>query len=351
MTEHPKAVQFELNTSTAGQKAINLALQGGGSHGAFTWGVLDRFLEEDQLTIDGISATSAGSINAVVLACGLEVGGREGAKKALAHFWRRMSALAASSPFQPSLFDKIRGNFGLDYSGWYMLTNILCQFFSPYQLNPFNLNPLRNLLEEVVYFKCVRQQTAVKLFLCATNVRTCKLKIFCGRELTAKHVLASSCLPFLMHAVEIDGERYWDGGFIGNPALFPLIYECEARDIMLVHITPAQRPDFPVTASSILSRMQEVSLNSSLMREMRAIAFVNELISQGQMTGGKQILVHAVEAEDVIAKLSNTSKMNGDWDFLLHLHDTGRRRADDWLASNLDRIGIESSIDFQTKYL
>ena len=349
MTMHPKFAEFE--PTIAGQKAINLALQGGGSHGAFTWGVLDRLLEEEQLTIDGITATSAGSINAVVLAYGLSVGGREEARKALSFFWRRMSAMAASSIFQPSIFDKMSGNFGLDHSPGYLLTNMFCQFLSPYQLNPFNLNPLKHLLEEVVDFQRIRQQTTVKLFLGATNVRSCKLKVFVGRELTADHVLASSCLPFLMHAVEIDGERYWDGGLIGNPAFFPVIYECEARDIVLVHLTPIQRPDFPTTANSILSRMQEISLNSSLMREMRAVAFVNRLIDRGQMTGGKQILVHLIEADDVISELPNTSKMNGDWDFLLHLHDIGRRRANDWLVSEFDHLGVESSIDFETKYL
>ena len=351
MSTHPKAVQFESNTRIAGRKAINLALQGGGSHGAFTWGVLDRFLEEDQLTVDGISATSAGSINAVVLAHGLMVGGREGAKRALAHFWRWLSSSATSSIFQPSFLDKMIGDFALNYSPSYMLTSMLCQVLSPYQFNPFNLNPLKDLLEEIVDFQNIRLQTSVKLFLCATNVRTGKLKIFSGSELTANHVMASSCMPLLMRAVEIDGECYWDGSFTGNPALFPLIYECEARDIIVVHLTPTQRPEFPVSASSILSRMQEISLNSSLMREMRAVAFVNKLIDQGQMTAGKKIFVHVVEAEDVIRELPNASKMNGDWDFLLHLHDLGRKRADDWLASNFDRLGIESSIDFQTKYL
>jgi NTE family protein len=257
MTAHPQSAEFE--TPIARQKSINLALQGGGSHGAFTWGVLDRLLEEDQLTIDGISATSAGSINAVVVACGLAVGGRAEAKRALKHFWRRLSTMAASSILQPSIVDKMMGNFGLDYSGGYLLTNILCQLLSPYQFNPLNLSPLKHLLEETVDFRRIRQQTAVKLFLCATNVQTCKVEIFRGQELTADHVLASSCLPFLMHAVEIGGERYWDGGFIANPALFPLIYECDARDIILVHVTPSRRPGFPVTANSILSRMQEVS--------------------------------------------------------------------------------------------
>jgi len=167
----------------ADRKAVNLALQGGGSHGAFTWGVLDRFLEEDQLTVDGISATSAGSINAVVLAHGLMVGGREGAKRALAHFWRWLSSSATSSIFKPSFLDKMRGDFALNYSPGYMLTSILCQVLSPYQFNPFNLNPLKDLLEEIVDFQNIRLQTSVKLFLCATNVRTGKLKIFCGSEL------------------------------------------------------------------------------------------------------------------------------------------------------------------------
>jgi NTE family protein len=349
MSAHPKSREFEKPITE--QKTFNLALQGGGSHGAFTWGVLDRLLEEENLTLDGITAASAGSINAVVLAHGLSVGGRQGARQALPLFWRRMSALMASSIVQPSILDKIHGNFGLDYSPGYMLMNMLCQFLSPYQLNPFNLNPLKNLLEEIVDFRRVRQQTAVKLFLCATNIRTCKVEIFRGSELTADHVLASSCLPFLMHAVEIGGERYWDGGFIGNPALFPVIYECDARDIVLVHVTPTRRPGFPVTASSILSRMQEVSVSSSLMREMRAVAFVNQLIDQGRMTGGKQILVHEIEAEDVISELPNSSKLNGDWDFMMYLHDVGRRHADDWLASNFDRLGVESSVDFQTEYL
>jgi NTE family protein len=349
MTAHPKSSEFE--KPIIGAKAINLALQGGGTHGAFTWGVLDRLLEEDRLNVDGITATSAGSINAVVLAYGLSIGGREGAQKALALFWRRVSSLMTSSILQPTILDKMRGNFSLDYSPGYIFISMFCQYLSPYQLNPFNLNPLKNLLEDTVDFQHIRQQTAVKLFLCATNVRTCKLEIFRNQELTANHVLASSCLPFLMHAVEINGERYWDGGFVGNPALFPVIYECNSRDILLVHLTPTRRSDFPVTANSILSRMQEVSVSSSLMREMRAVAFVNRLIDQGKMTGGKQILIHEIEAEEVISELPNSSKLNGDWDFLSYLHATGRKHADDWLASTFDRLGVESSVDLQVEYL
>ena len=270
MSPQPKVCEFK--QPITGPKMVNLALQGGGSHGAFTWGVLDRLLEENCLTVDGITASSAGSINAVLLAYGLAVGGREGAKEALARFWRRMSALMTSSILQPSILDKMRGNFGLDYSPGYMLINILCQIMSPYQLNPCNLNPLKCLLKEIVDFQTIRQQTAVKLFLGATNVRTCKLEVFRNQELTADHVLASSCLPFFMHAVEIGRERYWDGGFVGDPALFPVIYECDACDIILIHVTPTRRLDFPVTANSIIGRIQEVSVSSSLMREMRAVA-------------------------------------------------------------------------------
>jgi NTE family protein len=349
MTSHYRSSQFE-KPNTA-PKLVNLALQGGGSHGAFTWGVLDRLLEEDNLTIDGITATSAGSINAVVLAHGLSVGGREAAKEALALFWRRMSSLMTSTIVQPSVLDKMLGNFGLDYSPGYMFLNMLCQLLSPYQLNPCNLNLLKNLLEEIVDFQQIRKQTSVKLFFCATNIRTCKLQVFRGPELTVDHVLASSCLPFLMHAIEIGGERYWDGGFVGNPALFPVIYECDACDIVLVHVTPTERSEFPVSANSIFSRMQEVSVSSSLMREMRAIAFVNKLIDQGKMTGGKRILIHGIEAKDVISELPNSSKLNGDWNFLVHLHHTGRRCAEDWLVSNFSRLGIESSVDVQTEYL
>jgi NTE family protein len=286
-----------------------------------------------------------------VLAHGLSIGGREGAKKSLALFWQRMSALMTSSIVQPSILDKMCGNFGLDYSPGYMLINMLCQFMSPYQLNPFNLNPLRYLLEEIVDFPCIRQQTAIKLFLCATNVRTCKVEIFRGSELTASHVVASSCLPFLMQAVELGGERYWDGGFIGNPALFPVIYECDACDVILVRVTPTRRLDFPITATSILSRMQEVSVSSSLVREMRAVAFINKLIDQNRMTGGKRILVHEIEAKDVISMLPISSKLNGDWDFLLYLRDNGRKRAEDWLVSHFDRLGVESSAELRAAYL
>ena len=332
-------------------KTVNLALQGVGSHGAFTWGVLDRLLEDERLSFDGISATSAGAVNAVVLAYGLAAGGRQQAKSALQNYWRRLSEMTSNGIFQPSVLDQMSGNFGLDLSPGFMFVDALSHFFSPYELNPIKYNPFKELLEEVVDFDVVRGQKLIKLFLCATNVRTGKVKIFGSEELTASHVVASSCQPIMMHAVEIDGEYYWDGGFMGNPAIFPVIYACEARDIVLVHLTPTERPGTPMTATAIYSRMQEVAFNSSLMREMRAVAFVTDLIDSGKMADGKRMLIHSIDGEDVIGTLSNSSKLNGNWGFLTHLYNTGRERADQWLKANFDKLGVETTIDMRTRYL
>ncbi len=342
---------LESGPPPGGPKLVNLALQGVGSHGAFTWGVLDRLLEEERLALDGISATSAGAVNAVLLAYGLAVGGREGAKKALDRYWRRLSEVATASIFQPSFLDKIYGNFGLDHSPGYLFTDTLSKVFSPYQLNPLNYNPFKELLEEVIDFEVLRRQRAVKVFLCATNVRSGKVSIFPSEQLRSEHVVASSCQPLMMQAVEIDGEHYWDGGFMGNPALFPIIYACAARDIILVHLTPTERPENPTSSPDILSRMQEVTFNSSVMREMRVVAFVSDLIDDGKIVDGKRMLLHAINGEDVIGALSNSSKLNGDWDFLQHLYKTGRERAEEWLKSNFDRLGVETTIDLQSKYL
>jgi len=334
----------------AGQKVVNLALQGGGSHGAFTWGVLDRLLEEERLNFEGVSATSAGAVNAVVLADGLAAGGREGAKKALRLFWHKVSALASRGVFRPSPLDKANPGFGLEHSPGYLFMESMTYFASPYQMNPFNYNPLKDMLAEAVDFERVRRQQTVKLFICATNVETAKVKVFEGKDIDAARVLASACLPLMMQAVEVDGEHYWDGSFSGNPAIFPLIFECAARDIMMVHITPAERPGVPTTSPSIMNRMQEISFNTSLIREMRAIAYLTRLMDAGKMDGDKRTRVHLIEAEDLIRELSWSSRLNGDWDFLMHLHKMGRARADKWLAANFDRIGVESTVDLQKKY-
>jgi NTE family protein len=334
-------------------KTINLALQGGGSHGAFAWGAVDRLLEDSRLTLEGITATSAGAMNAAVMAHGMTVGGREGAKRALAEFWRRISDSAVWSPLQPSFLDPFLQIRPLESSPAFHFFDIMTRLLSPYQLNPFDYNPLRDLLEETIDFERLRKESAVKLFLCATNVRTGKVRIFENHELTASAVLASSCLPLLFKAVEIDGEAYWDGGYMGNPAIFPIIYSCRSTDVLIIHINPIVREEIPRTAATILNRLNEISFNSSLMREMRAIAFITRLIEDGTIRSDKmkKVLIHAIEAEAFFKDLGFASKLNADWKFLTHLRDVGRAAADDWLASHFDDLGSHSTIDIRQKYL
>jgi len=351
MTAQPKVAELEGSQPIVGEKTVNLALQGGGSHGAFTWGVLDRLLEDERIGFDGVTATSAGGVNAVVLADGLALNGREGARERLRSFWKKMSEVASSSFIAPSFLDQANPNFGLDQTPNYVFIDTLSRILSPYQLNPFDINPLRDLLNAEVNFERVRKQKVIKLFLSATNVRTGKVKVFAREELAADHVLASACLPFMMRAPEIDGDAYWDGGFMGNPAIFPVIYGCTSPDVIMVHLTPTERPELPTNSRAIINRMQEISFNSSLMREMRAIAFVTQLIDEGKIAGGKRMYMHLIEAEDVIRALAGSSKMNGTWKFLVHLFEIGHERADQWLAENYDSIGAKGTVDFQARYL
>ncbi len=333
---------------------INLALQGGGAHGAFTWGVLDRLLEDERIGFDGISATSAGAMNATVVAYGMAEGGCEGARKALTNFWRRVSHAAKFSPLQPTMFDRLLGNASLEHSPAFMVFDVMSRLLSPYQLNPFNYNPLRDVLAACVDFEKLKQACCpIRLYLSATNVRTGKVKLFANDEITVDAVMASACLPFMFQAVEIDGEAYWDGGYMGNPVMFPLIYNCDTTDILVVHINPLERKELPRTAAEILNRINEISFNSSLMREMRAISFVMKLIDDGDVRPGsmKRMLIHGIMADDVMNKLSAASKLNADWEFLTSLRDAGRESADAWLKDNFAKLGRESTIDIRGTYL
>src|SRR6266566_1657857 len=267
-------------------KTINLALQGGGAHGAFTWGVLDRLLEEKDLGFEGLSATSAGAMNAAVFAYGLAVDGREGARKALTGYWKRVSDAAKLGPLQPNPIDRMLGDHKLTWSPVFSLMGIVTRVLSPYEFNPADYNPLREVVEQSIDFDVLRRPDCpVKLFLSATNVRTGKVKIFAGKEISTAAVMASACLPTMFHAVEIDGEAYWDGGYMGNPALFPIIYNCKSTDIVIVHINPLFRKEVPRAADDILNRINEISFNSSLMREMRAVSFVTKLVTQKRILG------------------------------------------------------------------
>jgi NTE family protein len=340
--------------SASGVKLVNLALQGGGAHGAFAWGVLDRLLEEKRIAFEGVSAASAGAINATVLACGLAKGGRQAAKSALAELWRRIADLASLTPLQPSLVDRLCGYRSFGDSPALIMFDLMIRLVSPYQFNPFNFNPLRQLLIETIDFEALRSGACpVKLFLSATNVRTGKIKIFENNEIGPEAVLASACLPLFFQAVEIDGDHYWDGGYMGNPAIFPLIYGCDSRDVVIVHINPLERARLPTTASEIMNRINEISFNSSLMREMRAIAFVTKLIDNGKISDHslKRMLIHGIEAADVMAELSALNKLNADWGNVTYLMKLGREHADVWLERNFDRLGSESTVDIGEEYL
>jgi NTE family protein len=335
-------------------RTINLALQGGGAHGAFTWGVLDRFLDEKHVAFEGLSATSAGAMNAAVFAYGLAIGGREGARQALADYWKRVSDAARQGPLQPSPIDRMLGDHRLAWSQVFSLMGFVTRVLSPYEFNPSDYNPLRDLVEQLIDFDVLRRPDApVRLFLSATNVRTGKVKVFSGKEISVPAVMASACLPTMFHAVEIDGEAYWDGGYMGNPALFPLIYNCKSADIVIVHINPLFRKEVPTAAGDILNRVNEISFNSSLMREMRAVSFITGLVKQNRIVDKeiKQILIHSISDDEFMAALSPTSKYNADWDFLVFLRDQGRKCADDWLAKNFVKLGVESSVDIDNVYL
>jgi NTE family protein len=334
-------------------KTINLALQGGGAHGAFAWGVLDKLLEDGRVAFDAVSATSAGAMNATVLGYGLTIGGAEGAREELEKFWKKISDEGAKGPLQPSMIDKMLGNHSLDYSPIFMVMDLLSRVMSPYELNPMNINPLRKVLEESIDFNVLREGCPIKLFLSATNVRTGKVRMFENHEIGPDQVLASGCLPFMFQTVEIDGEGYWDGGYMGNPAIFPLIYGSETNDVVIIHINPLVRDEIPKTAKDILNRLNEISFNSSLMREMRAIAFVSHLIDDGQLADDKhrRMLIHSIQDDAFMTSLGVTSKLNPDWKFLQELRDVGRTCAATWLDAHFADIGVRSSTDIRSSFL
>ncbi len=331
-------------------RVINLALQGGGAHGAFTWGVLDRLLADKRIFIEGISGTSAGAMNGALLAFGMMHAGREGARKILREFWERTSEASRYSPFQPSIFDKWAGSQNLDYSPAYQAFDFITRLLSPYQLNPTGYHPVRDLLDELIDFEALRKVKHVRLFISTTNVRSGKIRVFPIQEITAEVLLASACLPHLFQAVEIEGEHYWDGGYMGNPAMFPLLYQCKANDIMLVEINPIRIDEVPQTARGIVDRMNSISFNATMMREMRTIAFVTQMLEQHRLTGRshlRRIYFHMMQAEKEMSAYGASSKFNCHRDFIEILFQLGSRTAEEWLEQNYDRLGNESSIDLQ----
>lgn len=334
-------------------KSINLALQGGGSHGAFTWGVLDRLLEDERITIEAISGTSAGAMNAVALADGLQRNGREGARAALHDFWQSASRATWLSLIQRTPWDRVTGNWSLNHSPGYLALDLVSRLVSPYELNPLNINPLKDFLTEHIDFNAVQCCSAVKLFIPATNVRTGRVRVFTNDDLSPDAVMASACLPHLFPAVEIEGEGYWDGGYTGNPALHPLIYRCAVCDIVIVQINPINVPNIPKTARDIQDRVNEITFNSSLLAELRAIRFVTRQLAEGHLDPAhyKHMLIHRIDGEVELKGLGASSKLNAEWDFLQMLHTKGREAASAWLDRNFDDIGERSTLDLDALFI
>jgi NTE family protein len=324
---------------------VDLALQGGGSHGAFTWGVLDRLLEEPWLHIAAISGTSAGAMNAAVLADGWTQGGAEGARDALDRYWRRVTRAAAFSPLQRSPLDRLMGRWTLDTSPAYVAMDLISRLMSPYDLNPLGLNPLRGILVECIDFDRLAR-SPIKLFVTATNVRTGRGRIFRNAQITADVLLASACLPTMFRAIEIDGEPYWDGGYAGNPTITPLIRESDAHDTILVQINPRERPETPRSAAEILNRINEISFNSPLMKELRMIALLRQVADPGTGEGARwaQMRTHRI-ASDMLAHFGASSKLNAEREFVVTLHTEGRRAAREFLRSHAADLGKRSTSD------
>ncbi|OYU49879.1 MAG: patatin [Rhizobiales bacterium PAR1] len=328
-------------------KPINLALQGGGAHGAFTWGVLDAILDDERLKIVGVSGTSAGAMNAVALAEGLADGGPEAARKQLRSFWTRVGDQARYSPIQRTLFDRMFGQWNIEQTPGYLWLEWMSRVASPYETNPLDLNPLRDALKAEIDFEKVRNCKDLQVYIGATNVHTGRITVFDQKELTAAHVLASACLPSMFKAVEIDGIPYWDGGYTGNPALFPLFQSNESADLIIVQLNRVIRKETPMTARAIENRLNEITFNASLLGELRAIEFVQRLVDQGRISPDhyRRLRMHRIDADKPLRDLSASSKVNAEPDFVEMLFKRGHAVAKRWIADHFDDIGVRDTLD------
>ncbi|MBE0593133.1 MAG: patatin-like phospholipase family protein [Gemmatimonadales bacterium] len=342
------------------RKLIDLALQGGGAHGAFTWGVIERLLEDERIEISAVSGASAGAMNAVVLASGLMAGGRRVAREALLGFWTDVGASARLNPLNGGPFGAA---FGQAFSAWSPLGlyfDLASRMFSPYQFNPLNVNPMRGMLAKAVDFEAVRRCDKVQLFVGATHVRSGRLRVFRNPELSVDAVLASACLPMLFQAVEIDGEAYWDGGYMGNPTLFPLIADGTARDLLLVQLNPLERDDVPTQASGILERIDEITFNGSVLKELRMIALMKELLRREGRPAREYreplirhlgaLHVHRLDGASALAQLGGARRLQSDSATLSQLRRIGYAAADGWLERNFAHLGRRSTIDLAREF-
>lgn len=327
-------------------KQINLALQGGGSHGAFTWGVLDRILEDGRLKFAAVSGTSAGAMNAVALSDGWVRGGSDGARERLESFWRAVANKGRFSPVQRMPWDVFWGNWSVENTPGFLWFDTVSRIFSPYVANPMNINPLRDVVEREIDFGNLRKSTAIKVFVSATNVETGQPRVFSDGEIGVDAVMASACLPQVFRAVEIDGAAYWDGGYGGNPSLAPFFQANLVQDVLLIQINPVVREGTPKTANEIQNRVDEITFNAALLRDLLIVERVNEMIASGQQPPAnlRGLLMHRIDADEAFKDLSASSKMNAEWAFLEYLRDLGRQAASDWLEENYDKIGREATL-------
>ena len=336
-------------------KRVNLALQGGGAHGAFTWGVLDQLLTDDRLSIEGISGTSAGAVNAVMLADGLARGGREEARKRLADFWRAASSTGNLPALQREALQRLLSFAPLEGTPVQAWFNAVSRYFSPYDVNPLNINPLKDLIEHFVDFEALRACRDLQIFISATNVQTGRVRIFPREKITADAVMASACLPLLFRAVEIDGVPYWDGGYRGNPVIFPFFRTTNAEDVLVVQINPLVRHETPTSSSEIMNRINEITFNSPLIDEYRAIDFVARLIDQGRLPRGtgpgeyRRINVHRIVLERFGTHFDAFSKLSTDFDFFEMLQISGKRAARRFMDEHFDDIGKKSTVDLRAE--
>jgi NTE family protein len=336
----------------AASKSVNLALQGGGAHGAFTWGVLDQMLADGRIAIDSISGASAGAVNAVMLADGLAGGGPEEARQRLADFWRAASFGGALPEAQREAIERLLAFVPRQRSTVPWL-DPWSRYWSPYDLNPLNINPLKSLIERFVDFDRVRGDTRRELFISATNVHSGEPRLFSRTEITAEVVMASACLPFLFQAVEIDGVPHWDGGYSGNPSVMPFLNATETEDVLIVQINPLERGHAPTSAREIMARLQELTFNASLLAELRALTLADRLIDEGQLPRGtapgqyRRIRLHRIVMESDTA-IDSRSKLNNDFDYLDRLRQRGAAAAQQFLDDHFEDIGRRSTLDLRT---
>jgi NTE family protein len=346
-----------VSTHAATARSINLALQGGGSHGAFTWGVLDTLLADDRIHIEGLSGTSAGAVNAVALAHGwaTAAGGdpREAARAALARVWGQITAMGSLSSMQQQFVSMLWGGLPSEFAPTNILSQTFSGMFSPYQANPLDINPLRNLLEREIDFEAIGRIGGPKVFVSATHVNTGKAVVFKGKRLTAQAVMASACLPMLFRAVEIDGEHYWDGGYSGNPTMSPLISDCASADIVLVQINPLKRTEAPQSPHDIADRVNELTFNASLLAQLRGIEFVNRLVAGGWLEGSgrKAILLHRIDGGKAMQQYPASSKTSADAAMIHGLFSLGQTACRQWLASHFEALGARSTVNISRDYL